>query len=974
MFLRSSFWSLIFVFLCGSVVLAQVVPTISKIDTTGFPTVRLHVTTTINSEVDPNLTKANFTVFEDSVEQTVTSVSCPTQTNAFSLVIVIGRGSKMGAAGVTIAKSAAKNVIDQFDGVMDEGELIVYSSSHSVMVLMTTDKTFLTQGVDGVTATNDANHLWDAVAAAINEVVGNAGNTVQAVLVLSEGTDDGSNASLSDVILLANASKIPVYCVSVTGGGSSQNLKSLSDNTGGKYWGNAGSGFETELISILRGRNKPCIVTYTSDNLCRDGFERLVQVVVKKDNESGTGEERYTVAAAGSPDERVTVDFAAPEFESGREANVTLHIQPASFPGRIYSGVLTLQFDTSKLHPRSVSVDGAFPALSAFMTPTQTGAEIALSGHAVITSAGAFLTLRFEGGMTQQAVDVPLTLSSFTQDRGCTVANSPTINVRLIPPQPRAELSASGPLQLTWSSALGSYEPAPAVIIAELRNTGLVRLTGVTGSISLPGGATLDASTPAQQTADPPDIDPGQSATVSWKTYFAPQTSNKQVRLTVSMRSNELSSVARDLAINIPVAGPLMRATCSYEPVIRSGDAYSPNPFAFLVIVKNAGGTRATAKVKVNLPSILTAHNGVTEHTLSSVVPGGADSATFLLRIDTTHVILRDTTVFVTTVVTGSGFPDDTCQTAVRIPGQAFAVACDIITNDSVRVISGNYVPDPLPVAVQVENQGSAALVGGEIGLFFDTTVFRLADGETASRSIPSLSPGGKYTEQWHLLVQRPLCKDATSKLTTITRFGTDTLPCMKQIWVEQSENQAPVIIARAPGKLDTLAPGSRQVFSVETRDTDGDSMTYRWLVDGSEQGSDSTTFAMAFDSAGTYTVSCIVGDGCLSDTTSWVVIVSNTTGIAGSGAIRGFELHPVFPNPFNPSATVRFTLPAGRHRVKIRVLDMFGREVLQLVNREYPPGTHQVTILGGRLPAGMYLVEMTAGAVRLTGHILRIR
>ena len=973
MFPRSSFWIFVVLLLCGPVALAQVVPIVSAIDTTGFPTIRVNVTTTIDGKVEQNLTKANVTVFEDSVEQTVTSVSCPTQTNNFSLAIVIGRGSKMGVTGVTVAKNAAKNVIDQFDGVLDEGELIAYSKSHSVLVLMTTDKTFLSQAVDGLTATNDANHLWDAVAAAINEVTGNASNTVQAVLVLSEGTDDGSSASLSDVILLANTNKVPVYSVSVIGGGNSQNLKTLADNTGGKYWGNAGSGFEMELISILRGGNKPCVVTYTSNNQCRDGFERLVQVVVNKDNESGTGEGRYTVGPAGNQDEPVALGLSAPEFESGREGELTVTIQPASLPGRVYAGTLTLDFDTSRLHPRSVSVDGAFPAMTAVMTPTPTGATISLSGRAIVASPGNFLTLRFEGGMTQQAVDVPLTLSSFTQNRGCTVADSPTLNIRLIPPQPRAELTATAPVQLTWNSSLGSYEPEPAVITATLTNTGLVQLSGVAGSISLPTGATLDASTPAQQPGVPSDLDPGQSSMVSWKAYFAPQTSNKQVRLTVSMQSSELPAATRDLAINIPVAGPRMQSACSSESVSRSGEGYSPNPFAFLVIVRNGGGTRAKADVKVVLPSILSVNDGVTQRTLSSIVPGGADSAIFLLHIDTTHVVLRDTTVSVMTVVSGTGFPDDTCATVVRIPGQAFAVACNIAADDSVRVVAGTYVPDPLPVTVQVENRGSVSLTGGEVGLSFDTTVFRLAEGETVLRPIPSLQPGGTHTERWRLLVRRPLCGNVTTMLATMTRFDADTLRCTRQIWVEESDNQAPVISSRVPGQTDTLAPGSLQVFSVKATDADNDGMTYRWLVDGKLQSSDSAAFTVKFDSARTYIVSCLVSDGCLSDTTSWDVVVSTTTGVDLANIVQGFRLYPAFPNPFRVNTSIRFDLPAGLHRVTIRVFDMFGREVLLLAKHEFPSGTHQVTVLGDGLPAGMYLVEMTSGAVRLSRHILRI-
>lgn len=77
------------------------------------------------------------------------------------------------------------------------------------------------------------------------------------------------------------------------------------------------------------------------------------------------------------------------------------------------------------------------------------------------------------------------------------------------------------------------------------------------------------------------------------------------------------------------------------------------------------------------------------------------------------------------------------------------------------------------------------------------------------------------------------------------------------------------------------------------------------------------------------------------------------------------FGLDQNFPNPFNPSTTVRFQLPAAS-RVTLKVFDVLGREVATLVQADLPAGFHQSTWNGtdgaGRLSSsGMYLLVMQA-------------
>lgn len=76
------------------------------------------------------------------------------------------------------------------------------------------------------------------------------------------------------------------------------------------------------------------------------------------------------------------------------------------------------------------------------------------------------------------------------------------------------------------------------------------------------------------------------------------------------------------------------------------------------------------------------------------------------------------------------------------------------------------------------------------------------------------------------------------------------------------------------------------------------------------------------------------------------------------------------FPNPFAERATVRFALPRAA-AVHLAVYDLLGRRVALLADRSYSAGTHTVRLDGTALPAGIYLVRLTADgaaqSIRLT-------
>ncbi len=92
-----------------------------------------------------------------------------------------------------------------------------------------------------------------------------------------------------------------------------------------------------------------------------------------------------------------------------------------------------------------------------------------------------------------------------------------------------------------------------------------------------------------------------------------------------------------------------------------------------------------------------------------------------------------------------------------------------------------------------------------------------------------------------------------------------------------------------------------------------------------------------------------------------------------------GFQLHPVFPNPFNPSTTIRFNIPitvGARHvsPLQLRIFDITGRLVETLVDEKMKPGTHEIIWNANRQSTGMYFVELRSGSFRQTQKMILLK
>lgn len=101
---------------------------------------------------------------------------------------------------------------------------------------------------------------------------------------------------------------------------------------------------------------------------------------------------------------------------------------------------------------------------------------------------------------------------------------------------------------------------------------------------------------------------------------------------------------------------------------------------------------------------------------------------------------------------------------------------------------------------------------------------------------------------------------------------------------------------------------------------------------------------------------------------------MKSPTGISSEPRVAsGYKLFENYPNPFNPTTTIMFSIPQSGF-VKIEVYDVLGRAVETLVDGPVGAGEHEVSLDASGLSSGVYFYRMTCGGFAQTNKMLLIK
>jgi hypothetical protein len=111
-------------------------------------------------------------------------------------------------------------------------------------------------------------------------------------------------------------------------------------------------------------------------------------------------------------------------------------------------------------------------------------------------------------------------------------------------------------------------------------------------------------------------------------------------------------------------------------------------------------------------------------------------------------------------------------------------------------------------------------------------------------------------------------------------------------------------------------------------------------------------------------------GEGTL---TIPVAGTAGTTSVLDQRRPVGFALSQNYPDPFNPSTSIAFTIPS-QEQTRLTVHDLLGREIASLIDGTMPAGSHTIVWNASGVASGVYLYTLTSGHYTSTRKLVLLR
>lgn len=85
------------------------------------------------------------------------------------------------------------------------------------------------------------------------------------------------------------------------------------------------------------------------------------------------------------------------------------------------------------------------------------------------------------------------------------------------------------------------------------------------------------------------------------------------------------------------------------------------------------------------------------------------------------------------------------------------------------------------------------------------------------------------------------------------------------------------------------------------------------------------------------------------------------------------YNLAQNYPNPFNPSTVIEFSIPqAGKY--SLRIYNVLGQEVANLIDNELATGIHKVTFDASKLASGIYIYKLSGSNVNMSKKMILMK
>jgi VWFA-related protein len=227
------------------------------------------------------LEKTDFQVFEDDVEQKITSFGG--EDAALSIGIVFDTSGSMGNKLQVSRQSVAE--FFKIANPEDEGCLVVFSSRPELAVPFTHNPGEIQDRLMSVKSSGST-ALLDGVTVGLNEMR-KAKNPRKALIIITDGGDNHSRYTQAEVKNRLKEADVQIYAIGVYGGGSSPEeyfgpslLRDLSEPTGGRHFNANLRDLPDIAAKIGIELRNEYLIGYNPKNAVRDGKFRRIKVKV----------------------------------------------------------------------------------------------------------------------------------------------------------------------------------------------------------------------------------------------------------------------------------------------------------------------------------------------------------------------------------------------------------------------------------------------------------------------------------------------------------------------------------------------------------------------------------------------------------------------------------------------------------------------------------------------------------------------
>lgn len=581
-----------------------------------WPTIELYFVDSCNGVRAHFDDSTHFKVYENGLEIKDINLWCPDLQGrcAFSASLVFDNSASMNGSGITGAITAGNAFVSLMDSVSDEASVLIFNSSVSVRQEMTTSKSMLRAAVSSMTP-QGSTALWDGIYAGLQELIANGANQCRGVVVLTDGSDNASTRTPSEVMSLAVRNRIRVFTVCLGASIDGVLLQAIADQTGGKYYQTATTAplvqIYTEIFQFISTPAWDCVISYQAT--CMDGGLRTVELQVNDFcNGSTSSTKSYQAPLDTATLAPLAIQAGSKVASGSATVRIPINLVDTVINRILYPSTFNLVFDEGCFQFHSISTKGtALEGVPVTVTPFTGGVTVATADQAILNGSLRLFELTFRASDPEgvDTVCCPIRMEDWVFEAGCFRPVLKGGEICIVPRQPKIICQMSAPSELTWVSSSENYSPNPFTVSMLLSNLGDREARNVRYTITVnQDDLTLVAPASSIQNGNPLHVEPSDLNEVRWDLRAKRRTRGDSILVCIKASFDNHPDVTCCRKMWVPPADASLTCTAT-APTISVDSVnvrYNPMPFEVTVQVRNDGTVASdTVRVQLTLPGAL---------------------------------------------------------------------------------------------------------------------------------------------------------------------------------------------------------------------------------------------------------------------------------------------------------------------------------------------------------------------------------